>query len=81
MKNIYTREVANNIVEAFEDLLEENDITIPDEDREGNDDEARLYGTTYDNLLTNVESMVVELMKRCGVSYRAGIWNGGKWIE
>ena len=42
MKNIYTRDVANNIVEAFEDLLEENDITIPDEDREGNDDEARL---------------------------------------
>ena len=81
MQNVYTKEVAKDILEPFEDLLEENNISIPDEYREGDDYEARLYGATYDDLLTKVECMIIELMERCGVDYEADTWNCGNWIE
>jgi hypothetical protein len=41
------REFAITILDLFENLLEEKDITIPSDDREGNDSEARLYGCEY----------------------------------
>ena len=45
------RSYANIIAEMFENILDKNDITIPDEDREQEpDNEARLYGMTYCNL-------------------------------
>ena len=62
-QNVYTKEVAKDILETFEDLLEENNISIPDKYREGDDYEARLYGATYDDLLTKVECMIIELME------------------
>lgn len=48
------------ICDAFENLLDEHDITIPDLEREGNEDEARLYGLTYENL----ENRVVDILKK-----------------
>lgn len=81
MQNVYTKEVAKDILEAFEDLLEENNISIPDKYREGDDYEARLYGATYYDLLTKVECMIIKLMERCGVDYEADTWNGGNWIK
>ena len=48
------------ICDAFEDLLEQHDITIPDLEREGNEDEARLYGLAYENL----ENRVVDILKK-----------------
>ena len=41
------QECAQRILDLFKDLLEENDITIPDEDRKGEEGEDRLYGMTY----------------------------------
>lgn len=53
------RLLAISILDLFENVLEENDITIPDEDRTGDETEARLYGMTYANL----EDKIVELIK------------------
>lgn len=48
------------ICDKFEDLLEEHNITIPDEEREGLEDEARIYGSTYERL----ESEVFDILKK-----------------
>lgn len=61
-KTIKLREYSVDICELFEDLLEENDITIPDDEREGEPDEARLYGTTYANLEYEVLNILNEFM-------------------
>lgn len=53
------RLLAIDILDLFENVLEENDITIPDEDRTGDETEARLYGMTYANL----EDEIVEMIK------------------
>ena len=67
MQKVQVRLIANQICELFEDLLEKHDITIPDDDREGNEDEARLYGMTYAKLedtITSVLMVFAETMKR-----------------
>ena len=61
-KTIKLREYSVDICELFEDLLEEHDITIPDEDREGRPEEARLYGTTYADLEYKVLNILNEFM-------------------
>ena len=57
---IKTRPYAIAIVDLFEDLLSEHEIYIPDEDREGNEEEACLYGATYYDL----EDAVTDLLHR-----------------
>ena len=61
-KTIKLREYSVDICELFEDLLEDNDITIPDEEREGEPNEARLYGTTYADLEYRVLNILNEFM-------------------
>lgn len=57
-------ELANEIVELFEELLEENGITIPCKDEEeeneryNNGSFARLYGMEYWNLVDKVEWLI-----------------------
>ena len=41
------KEIAIAILDQFENLLDECNIKIPDEFREGNEDEACLYGENY----------------------------------
>lgn len=53
-----TRGIAIMILDIFEDMLEEKGIIIPDEDREGNEWEACLYGCTYCEL----EDAITELL-------------------
>ena len=59
---IKLREYSVEIVELFEDLLEEHNITIPDEDRTGDESEARLYGMTYSNLEEDVLHILSQLV-------------------
>ena len=59
-RKINTHEAAANIVDEFEELLDVHDITIPDKWREDGEDEARIYGATYDALLENVEAKVID---------------------
>ena len=61
-KVIKLREYSVDICELFEDLLEEHGISIPDEDREGRPEEARLYGTTYADLEYKVLNILNDFM-------------------
>ena len=48
-----SKQLAIEIINLFEDVLEEHNIIIPDSDRpEGND--TPLYGTTYGNLVDEI---------------------------
>lgn len=52
------RELAIRIMDEFEELLEENNLTIPDSDREGNEEEARIYGMSYWRLEDKITEMI-----------------------
>ena len=60
---IKLREYSVDIVELFEDILEQYNIDIPDEDRTGDESEARLYGMTYSNLEEDVVAILEDLVK------------------
>lgn len=63
---IYTHDEAAIIVEMFERILDENNIFIPspeDDEREA-DNGAKLYGSTYSDLLDDVENALVELLDK-----------------
>ena len=61
---IKLREYSVEIVELFEELLEKHNITIPDEDRTGDESEARLYGGSYFELEDDVLSILSKLVLR-----------------
>lgn len=53
------KEMVCAILDAFEELLEEKDITIPSEDDEQRDgSSARLYGTEYFRLEEEINSII-----------------------
>ena len=65
---IYTRDEAARIVEMFENILVENEISIPspeDDDREP-DDKLGLYGSVYSDLLDSVENALIAIIIRRG---------------
>lgn len=53
-------DTADDIIDIFEELLDRLDITIPDKWREGEEDEARIFGDVYYEL----ENKIVERLKR-----------------
>ena len=53
-------DTAADIIDIFEELLDRLDITIPDEWREGEEDEARIFGDTYYEL----ENKIVERLRK-----------------
>ena len=53
-------ETADDIIDIFEELLDRLDITLPDKWREGEEDEARIFGDTYYEL----ENKIVERLKK-----------------
>lgn len=53
-------ELAYDIIDIFEELLDKFDITLPDKWREGEEDEARIFGDTYSTLELNI----IERLKR-----------------
>ena len=54
------RGVAIRILDIFEEMLENKGISIPDEDRTGDESESCLYGMTYANL----EDEIVTLLEQ-----------------
>ena len=54
------RGVAIRILDIFEEMLENKGISIPDEERAGDESEACLYGMTYAEL----ENAIEELLSR-----------------
>ena len=63
---IYTHDEAARIVELFEDILDAHGIKIPspeDDEREP-DNEAKLYGSVYWELLDDVENSIIDLLHK-----------------
>lgn len=56
--NNEVKEKAIAILDSFENLLEEKDITIPSDDREGEESEARLFGSEYYNLEDEIINII-----------------------
>ena len=55
-----TRGIAIMILDIFEDMLEEKGIIIPDENREGKEGEACLYGSTYYELEDEITKLLCD---------------------
>ena len=51
---------AADIIDIFEELLDELDITLPDKWRADEEDEARIFGDTYYEL----ENKIVERLRK-----------------
>jgi hypothetical protein len=58
-----SRRMAIGVIAYFEELLADNDITIPSGDREGEPDEARIYGSVYYDL----EDKITNYLHKKGV--------------
>lgn len=52
------REYAWAILDYFEDLLDEKGIDIPSDDRDGDEGEARLFGSEYFDLEDKITSLL-----------------------
>lgn len=52
------RGVAIRILDIFEEMLENKGVSIPDEDRTGDESEACLYGMTYADLENAIEELL-----------------------
>lgn len=57
------RTIAIKVLDVIEEMLEEKNITIPDEDREGENEEARLYGSTYYALEDKIVDILGEFIE------------------
>ena len=53
-------DTADDIIDIFEELLDRLNITLPDKWREGEEDEARIFGDTY----YEFENKIVERLKK-----------------
>jgi hypothetical protein len=60
MKEEKARTVALQIRDEFEELLDEKNIAIPSDDREGDPDEARLYGAENARIVEAIFGLLME---------------------
>ena len=77
-KIIYTHDISAQIMELFENLLDQYDVTIPspeDEEKEP-ENNARLYGSVYSDLLDKVEDVIKEKLNENNISYIADEFSG-----
>lgn len=77
---IYLMDEAAAIVERFEDVLDRYDVKIPSPDDEFRDDDndAKLFGSVYGDLLFDVQSLLIDMMSRRTMGYevRSHEWSG-----
>ena len=63
--SIKLRQFSISICNVVEDLLDSKNITIPNENREGDDNETRIYGDDYfgleDNIVQILNDLVMEI--------------------
>ena len=52
------RSLAIQIIDVFNDVLMENNIMIPSDDREGNGDETPIYGSLHYQLEDDITAMI-----------------------
>ncbi len=63
-KIIYTHDEAAAIIEMFEDILCRSGIKVPSPEDDERTDDVGLYGSTYSDLLGNVESYLIDFPER-----------------
>lgn len=63
MKEDKIIEITCAIIDEFEEVLEKNDITIPDSEREGDPEEAKIYGKTYYDLEDKIKNILSNTMQ------------------
>lgn len=76
---IYTHDRAAEIVEIFEGVLDRYGIKVPspEDDEREEDNEAKLYGSTYSDVLDGVEAALIEILDEAGVKdYIPGEFSG-----
>lgn len=59
---LHIRQISAEIADIFDSLLADNDIMVPDEDREGNEDEAPLYGATYSDFEDGITEQLADIV-------------------
>ena len=62
MEKINAREWVAAICDTVEDMLSEYDSKIPDEERNGEENEACLYGRSYDIVADSVQNILQQLV-------------------
>ena len=60
MREDTARELAIEILDEFEELLERHGIMIPSADREGREEEACIYGSEYYELEDTITDILVK---------------------
>lgn len=56
-------QIAASIIDEFEEVLEYNDITIPDKHRDSDcDDESKIYGSTYYKLEDAIKKILSNIL-------------------
>ena len=60
-KTLKVRNTSAEICDLFEELLDKYNITIPSDDRTGEESEARIYGKPYSDLEDSVTEILSEL--------------------
>lgn len=66
------KEITISIIDEFEQLLEEKDITIPDDCREGDESESRLFGDTYYRLEDSIYKKIYNNFIICPIEFKQG---------
>ena len=63
---IYTHDEAAAIIEIFEDFLDERNLMIasPEDGEKDPENEARLYGSVYSDLLDTTEELLIDMLER-----------------
>ena len=66
MPTIYTHDEASKIIDEFEDILSRYNIHIPspEDDQREEDNMVGLYGSTYSDLLDNIEERLIVLLAK-----------------
>lgn len=59
---LHIRHISADIATIFEDILADNDILVPDDEREGDEGEAALYGDTYSEFEDGITEQLAYLI-------------------
>lgn len=77
-EDVYTHDLAALCVELFEGVLDDYDVTLssPEDDEKEEGNGARLYGSTYSELLDFAEDIFIEFAENQGIPFVEGEFSG-----
>lgn len=80
---VYTHDIAAEVVELFENVLDKYNIKVPspEDDERGDDNDAKLYGTVYYDLLDTIEWILLEVIEEAknGEAVEPFVFSGMGW--